>query len=223
MSSDKAQAAQAAKIAAKKAALRERMRAIRSECAKTVAVTEETFAPLPGFCEAVKERTIGDGGWCGTYLSVGDEFPTAVLNRLLRRDYPNLCVPCWDAGKGVYVWGALTEPLAEGPHGIPQPAVIEPIPPAAIDLAFVPGLAFDRLGNRLGHGGGVYDRLLAELDHALVVGLCYSRQLRDKVPATVDDVPVDMVITERRATAVRRESTSYWKTRVLRRPLGARP
>lgn len=64
-----------------------------------------------------------------------------------------------------------------------------------IDIFIVPGVAFDRMGNRLGRGGGYYDKLLAGVPSPKI-GLAYSFQVLAEVPRTSYDVPMDMVVTE---------------------------
>ncbi|MDQ7793941.1 MAG: 5-formyltetrahydrofolate cyclo-ligase [bacterium] len=99
------------------------------------------------------------------------------------------------------------EDLVPGTYGIPEPRPAAPLlPPEAVDLVLVPGIAFDRRGNRLGWGGGYYDRLLAELRSApilaargfpaLAAGLAYHFQLVDCVPADPGDRRVDLVVTD---------------------------
>lgn len=65
----------------------------------------------------------------------------------------------------------------------------------SIDLAIVPGVSFDRQGNRLGRGKGYYDRLLPSL-HSYNIGICYHFQLCDKIPAEPFDRKMDEVWTE---------------------------
>ena len=62
-----------------------------------------------------------------------------------------------------------------------------------IDLAIIPGVAFDLNGNRLGRGKGYYDRLLPKLS-CHTIGICYPYQLIDEVPHEPHDVPVDEII-----------------------------
>ena len=63
------------------------------------------------------------------------------------------------------------------------------------------GLAFAAAGNRLGGGGGYYDRFLARRRHsATSVGLAFETQLIETVPADARDLAVDMVVTDRRVT-----------------------
>jgi 5-formyltetrahydrofolate cyclo-ligase len=83
--------------------------------------------------------------------------------------------------------------------------ILEPtgaIQPAGPDreglLVFVPGVAFDLFGNRLGRGKGWYDRLIKQdLEKAIVVGLAYDFQIVEAVPAEEWDQKVHYVITER--------------------------
>ena len=97
--------------------------------------------------------------------------------------------------------------LQPGYRGVAEPAPDTPpldfdcLPPATVVL--VPGAAFDRTGGRLGWGGGYYDRALAAVARscatALLVGVCFSEQLIDRVPRAGHDLPVDLVVTEREA------------------------
>jgi 5-formyltetrahydrofolate cyclo-ligase len=61
----------------------------------------------------------------------------------------------------------------------------------------VPGLAFDRQGNRLGQGAGFYDRFLAtDGMRATTCGLAFAEQMIDSVPVGPDDWPMDVVVTD---------------------------
>jgi 5-formyltetrahydrofolate cyclo-ligase len=86
-------------------------------------------------------------------------------------------------------------------HGVRAPRNGAPLPPAMIDLVVVPGLAFDPNGNRLGRGGGCYDRFLRRLRRrTTTVGLAFDVQIIDMVPADERDMSVDIVVTDRRVT-----------------------
>ncbi|MFA9447122.1 5-formyltetrahydrofolate cyclo-ligase [Egicoccus sp. AB-alg6-2] len=87
--------------------------------------------------------------------------------------------------------------LLVGFRGIREP-LGPAIDPSVVDLAVVPGVAFDPAGVRLGQGGGHYDRLLAALPRTAVrVGVCFACQVVPRVPREPHDVPVDVVVTER--------------------------
>ena len=69
--------------------------------------------------------------------------------------------------------------------------------PETIDLILVPGLAFSRDRHRLGRGGGFFDRLLGgRAAQALKLGICFSFQIVDTMPAQEHDVVMDAVVTE---------------------------
>jgi 5-formyltetrahydrofolate cyclo-ligase len=89
-------------------------------------------------------------------------------------------------------------------YGIPEPATpTELLEPFQLDLVFVPLLGFDRRGNRLGHGGGYYDRSFAFLNEQvrptepLLVGVGYAFQELPQVEEEAWDVPLDFIATER--------------------------
>lgn len=84
--------------------------------------------------------------------------------------------------------------LAHGAYGIEEPTGELFTDYAAIDLAVIPGVAFDALGNRLGRGKGYYDRLLPQLT-AYKVGICFPFQLVEEVPAEPFDISMDAIIT----------------------------
>lgn len=64
-----------------------------------------------------------------------------------------------------------------------------------IDLVIMPGLAFDNKLNRLGYGGGYYDRFLVKCQNATKVAILYPFQLIDLVPTEEHDIKMDRVIT----------------------------
>jgi 5-formyltetrahydrofolate cyclo-ligase len=69
-------------------------------------------------------------------------------------------------------------------------------PEATPDLLFVPFLAFDKRGYRLGYGGGYYDRTLAALPHIPAIGLGYAALEVDNVPTEPHDRPLTAIYTE---------------------------
>lgn len=89
--------------------------------------------------------------------------------------------------------------------GIGEPPLqgAKPVPPWSLDAVFFPLVAFDRNGNRLGMGGGFYDRTFARCQRAhtfrpLFVGLAHSFQEVDSLPSEPWDIPLDAIATENR-------------------------
>ena len=90
---------------------------------------------------------------------------------------------CTSVGKHVVVPG--NDPSAELPDD-----------PQSIDVVIVPGVAFTADGDRLGQGGGWYDRLLAQVrDDCTSIGVAFDEQLVDDLPTDDHDRPVDIIIT----------------------------
>lgn len=91
-----------------------------------------------------------------------------------------------------------------GSFGIREPKPGNPITVSEIDLFLVPGMAFDaNTGLRLGRGKGFYDRTLAQArPTATFVGIGFSVQLVNVIPAEPHDVPLSAVLTERGLHAV---------------------
>ena len=69
-------------------------------------------------------------------------------------------------------------------------------PDIQFDLIIVPGLAFDSMGNRIGYGGGHYDRFLIVQRTSMKAGVCFSSQLVEKILIEQHDVPVQIVVTD---------------------------
>lgn len=99
---------------------------------------------------------------------------------------------------------AIGEPVQPNRFGIPEPVTpSEWFAPFQLDLVLVPLLAFDRRGNRLGYGGGWYDRSFAFLmeqarpTEPLLVGIGYDFQELPELAAASWDVPMDFIATDR--------------------------
>lgn len=84
--------------------------------------------------------------------------------------------------------------LERGAFGIMEPCGTLFTDYDSIDVAVIPGMAFDRSGNRLGRGKGYYDRMLARVRHAYKIGLCFDFQVVGEVPTEPTDIPVNEVI-----------------------------
>lgn len=82
-----------------------------------------------------------------------------------------------------------------GAFNIEEPTGDETADINDIELIIVPGVAYDRRGNRIGRGKGYYDRLLRDT-RAVTIGVAYSCQLCDDIEPDEFDVPVNYVITE---------------------------
>lgn len=134
------------------------------------------------------------------YSPLGNEVATSGILRDALAARKRLYYPkVTDGSPGAFRVRAETE-LVPGRYGILEPAGNQRLPRDGDGLAvFVPGVAFDRNGNRLGRGMGWYDRWLAGLDARVPrIGLAYECQLLEEVPAGPGDLPVCFIVTEER-------------------------
>jgi len=85
--------------------------------------------------------------------------------------------------------------LKPSDYGVPEPLSGFEINPLQIDVVFVPLLAFDVVGNRLGYGGGFYDRFLSQCKpEAIFIGLSYFEP-EEKIPIALTDIPLHFCVT----------------------------
>ena len=91
------------------------------------------------------------------------------------------------------------EDLKKGRFGVLEPSDLSPQFMDTVGICFVPGVAFDTKGNRLGFGKGYYDRFLSDKPQITKIGICYDFQLLRKltIPAEEFDIKMDMIITEK--------------------------
>lgn len=96
---------------------------------------------------------------------------------------------------------ASLKDFAEGAFHLMEPIGCDKMH-AADALVFVPGLAFDAHGSRMGYGKGYYDRYFARYPGCRKIGICYNMQLALYVPCGAYDIPMEAVVTERGAIFV---------------------
>ncbi|WP_172633531.1 5-formyltetrahydrofolate cyclo-ligase [Coriobacterium glomerans] len=202
------------------------MRAAKCDLRKRLVRTRDARDPLArARTDArIAETLFSDEIWrCAqivySYVSIASEVSTRSIIARAWQSNKRVRVPRCERGTLRLSWheiGSLAE-LEIGALGIPEPAVLErtgfDAPEDAgsccginASLAIVPGLAFDPHGNRLGYGGGCYDRFLASFD-GVSVGLARETQLLASLAemgvVETHDVPVEYVATERRILAAR--------------------
>lgn len=127
------------------------------------------------------------------YHSLPDELPTTEMLNEWSAD--KLVLLPRVVGDKMDIVAFHAGELATGSFNIQEPTGNEIITDfAATDVAIIPGVAFDRHGNRLGRGKGYYDRFLSHFP-GIKIGICADFRLVDTVPAEAHDVKMDYVIT----------------------------
>jgi 5-formyltetrahydrofolate cyclo-ligase len=136
------------------------------------------------------------------YAATDNEVATAELLADALGSGRTVMLPRWNRACGEFEAAVVDDPaaLVGGKFGILEPPAGAPTIAAGVPagaLVCVPGLAFGPAGQRLGRGGGHYDRFLAALSpEAITVGLAYSFQLLDGVPEGPTDRRLNFIVTE---------------------------
>jgi len=182
-----------------KSELRNRMRSLRRE--HVASLPDSTRALLFRRPPSPLVSLLPEGAPIGLYHARGAEAPTqAYANWLFEQGHP-LALPWFesrDAPMRFRAWENphVAETLTEGPYGVAQPHVdAELVIPR---IAIVPVTAFTARCDRLGQGGGHYDRWLAENPDTVPIGLAWDCQLVDAFPVEPHDRSMDMIITPTR-------------------------
>lgn len=196
-----AQQTPSANIAKERHALRQQLKARRqqlnhTEQAQAAKLLAEQLMQL----DAVKQADC-----IAAYHSFGAELDTAPLLAALLASAKQVCLPVlhpFAPGHLLMLRYDQHTPMRMNAYGIAEPILDcrEVIPMAQIDCLLTPLVGFDNAGNRLGMGGGFYDRTLAGWSHGLypqleVLGLAHDCQHVPHIPVAPWDVPLPAVVT----------------------------
>lgn len=136
-----------------------------------------------------------------SYMSFKNEFPTVALNHKILASNHRLVLPFTDSDFNIRAFyiDSIGE-LAVSPLGImePDPKTCQPALLDEVDVIFMPGVAFDKKGSRIGFGKGCYDRFLSQnTNRTILAALAYDFQITENIPAEPTDVPCGYIITEK--------------------------
>ena len=139
-------------------------------------------------------------------LYMNTENEVATRDMIVRAfGYSKIVVlPVFDMNKhtvGLLKVDNLDNQLKPGPRGVPEPDPVrcKKVPIDCIDIAIVPGIAFDEKGARIGTGMGFYDRLIPYLPITTrKVALAFEEQLIQQIPMEHHDKHIDIIITDQR-------------------------
>ena len=134
----------------------------------------------------------------GGYYPVNFEVDSLVLLRKFKKNGFNISLPMIKKNfqMNFYKW-SFSDPLKVNKFGIPEPEAKNIVYP---DILLIPLVAFDKNLNRLGYGGGYYDRLIERLSKKkkiIKIGLAFTFQKINKVPINVYDQKLDYIVTNK--------------------------
>lgn len=151
----------------------------------------------------VKQDFYRDAQVIYPYLAYNTEIDTKYIIKRAWQDGKTVAVPkvLNDTDMEFYIITSF-EDVELGFHGIPEPKTSETVSSKEV-LMIMPGLAFDGAHNRVGYGGGFYDRYLEKKESEGVqfkkVSLAYDFQLFDNLEVEAYDIPVDTIVTSKDA------------------------
>ena len=129
------------------------------------------------------------------YASLPDEVDTHCLMEQLLAQGKNILLPVVVGDHDLKICPYKpSSQVAQGPFGIMEPQADAFTAFDEIDVALIPGMAFDKQGNRLGRGKGYYDRFLSTVPHLYKIGVCFPFQQITEVPADENDIRMDEVV-----------------------------
>ena len=128
------------------------------------------------------------------YLPYNQEVRTVPILAQALADGKQVAVPkVYGDDMKFIVLTDLTQ-VSRGYAGIPEPIADEPVAEDETALVLMPGLAFDPQGQRIGYGGGFYDKFLSREPNHPTLALCYEFQMVEHLETEEFDIPVDTVI-----------------------------
>ena len=128
------------------------------------------------------------------YLPYNQEVRTTPMLRQAQLDGKRVAVPKCYGDEMRFIWLDDLDRVEKGYANIPEPIDDGPIADDPTALVLMPGLAFDPKGNRMGYGGGFYDKFLAAETGHPTLALCYDFQMMEHLEVEAHDLPVDVVL-----------------------------
>lgn len=187
--------------------LRSAKEQIRKDIAKAVSgVTEKQRAEKT---KAIEARLFGFANFLEArivllYIDGENEVRTKNILKNTYAFNKIVVLPAFDSERlkvSVFKVDHPDKDLLPGPRGVaqPNPARCKPVPLQKIDIAIIPGVAFDEKGARIGSGHGYYDRFIPDLPATTrKVALAFEEQILPQAPTEPHDKHVDIIITDKR-------------------------
>lgn len=138
------------------------------------------------------------------YIDKETEIPTREILERSMESKKMVILPAFDVEKqkvALMKVDSLETGLVKGPKGIeePNPAKCKVFSVDQIDIAIIPGFAFDEKGGRIGADEGFYDKLIAKLPATTrKIAIAYEEQVVPQIPMTSRNKHIDIVITDKR-------------------------
>lgn len=182
--------------------LRKFYKSIR-EC---ISRNEKTLFDSKIFTFLVNSELFKDAETLLIYVSVNNEIDTNSIIKFALSEGKKVAVPYCVGNMMNFLVIKSPDDLIDGKFGIPtaDPEKCFSVEDFSNALCVVPGLSFDNYGNRLGYGGGFYDRFLSK-NKVKTVGLCYERSISNALPIEKYDIATDYILNENGLKTAKKE------------------
>ncbi|MBI2118124.1 MAG: 5-formyltetrahydrofolate cyclo-ligase [Elusimicrobia bacterium] len=182
-----------------KSQIRKKYKKIRSQIPKP----EQKILNLKIAKQLFKIKEFKKSKRLGIYLSKNNEVSTFLIFKKSLALEKKVAAPKINSNKKInmefFQIKNLTKDCKEGTYGLLEPKDCCPhVSKEKLELILVPGIVFDSQGFRLGTGIGFYDRFLKKCASSLTIGLTFDKTFVPSLPHEKNDIPVDMVITEKK-------------------------
>ena len=159
---------------------------------------DQAAATMAVMARLARIPVLRSAGLVAGYRAIRGELDIDASLILLQERGAQITVPRVNGEHLEFVRWSVDQAATPGPFGIPEPSAGEVVPLHVHDVVLAPLVAFDSRGNRLGQGGGFYDRALAACGNSrpTVIGVAHSFQEVEAVPTEEWDVRIDAVVTE---------------------------
>lgn len=175
----------------------------KKELRKEVRLRKKQFTPnelkelsLPIVRKLLELSVIKEAKTVMLYCSLPDEVYTMDLLHILKHKGKEIVLPAVTSNTEMELRCYTADgDLHTGSFGISEPCGKRFTDIGKIDVAVIPGMGFDRKGNRMGRGKGYYDRFLENARHIYKIGICFPFQMFNEIPADENDIPMDLVLS----------------------------
>lgn len=149
----------------------------------------------------LQEPSIIEGETIAVTMSRFPEVETRLIIEAFWKMEKTVCVPKCDPLTREMIFYAISDfsQLEKVYMDIEEPIIgcTERISKEQIDVMIVPGVVFSKAGYRIGFGGGYYDRYLQKFEGGKI-SLAFDEQVKDCIPAAPHDIPVDIILTDKK-------------------------
>ncbi|MEM8708305.1 MAG: 5-formyltetrahydrofolate cyclo-ligase [Actinomycetota bacterium] len=177
---------------------RRAMRLVLRERRAALDADDQAAASMAVMARLARLRVLERAELVAGYRGIRGEVDIDAALALLRERSTVVTVPRVEGDRMAFLpWFPEAATIA-GSFGIDEPVEGDPVAFGRHDVVLVPLVAFDSMGQRLGQGGGFYDRAIASVgdQRPLLVGIAHAFQQVDSVPVEPWDMPLDAVVTE---------------------------